>query len=52
MKIKVLFFGPFKDGFKKDETIVDATGSVTARVLATDLLQQAGLFQLESLPCR
>ena len=52
MKIKVLFFGPFKDSFKKDEHIADVTGNVTARALATDLLQKAGLVELESLPWR
>jgi molybdopterin converting factor subunit 1 len=50
MKIKVLFFAQLREALGEQERIVEVQEEITARKLACQLLEQAGLQSLKSLP--
>lgn len=50
MKIKVLFFAQLREALGEQERVVEVQEEITAKKLACQLLEQAGLRSLKSLP--
>ncbi len=50
MKIKVLFFAQLREALGEQERVVQAPEKSTVKKLVCQLLEQAGLRSLESLP--
>lgn len=50
MKVRVLFFAQLREAFGDQERVVEVEEGMTARGLADQLLDQANLKSLRSLP--